>query len=205
MKNVVTAMLCAAACASAAHADIVYTLPPQPISITVAQLDEQIYSAPIDLDNDGVPEFILRAGFPLWMELTIEPARPGAFLGTHLNTQDLPRLPAGAAVGPAEAYTWNGSLLFYNSGFVTGPFGEWEPNQSPAFFGVRFDIGGQAHLGWARAQVTETILNTVTISVLDYAYESVPGAPILTGAIPAPGAGIVLPLLALAGARRRRP
>ncbi len=199
MKYAVTTVLFAAWCVSGAHADIVYTLPQQPISVTVAQFEQR--SAPLDLDNDGVPEFILWADIPLWIDFTIQPARPGVFL-QHRNSQDLARLPAGVALGPPDACTWGGSLLFYNSGFVTAPFGEWEPGLPPAFFGVKFDIDGQSHFGWVRAQLTESI-GSVTISVFDYAYESVPGAPIVTGAIPSPGAAVLLALASLATRRRR--
>jgi len=111
-SNASAVVLAAALCALSAQADVVYTLPPQPISVTVAQFEER--SAPLDLDNDGVSEFILSADFPLWMDITIQPARPGAFL-QHRNSQDLARLPAGVALGPPDACTWGGSLLLYNS------------------------------------------------------------------------------------------
>ena len=88
-------------------------------------------------------------------------------------------------------------------GFTTGPFGEWEPGLPPAFFGVRFDIGGESHFGWVRAQLSDSI-DSVTISIFDYAYESVPGAPIVSGAVPAPGATAVLWLMAMQTLRRRR-
>lgn len=202
MKPTLPACVLAALCAQTANAAIIYTLPPQPISVTVAQFEQR--SAPLDLDNDGVPEFILWADIPLWIDFTIQPARPGVFL-QHRNSQDLARLPAGVALGPPDACTWGGSLLFFNSGFVTAPFGEWEPGLPPAFFGVKFDIGGQSHFGWVRAQLTESI-GSVTISVFDYAYESVPNAPITTGAIPAPGAAVLMGISAMAAAlRRRRP
>jgi len=48
---------------------------------------------------------------------------------------------------------------------------------SPRFLGLRFDIAGAIHYGWARLSIP----NAGEFTLKDYAYNSVPGEPILAG------------------------
>lgn len=48
------------------------------------------------------------------------------------------------------------------------------------FVGIRFDISGQTHYGWARVEVAP---NGQSMTIKDYAYESTPGLPIAAGNI----------------------
>ncbi len=69
--------------------------------------------------------------------------------------------------------------------------------------GFRFTLDGGTHYGWFRLSLSDTYGGQPR-SIVDWAYESVAGAAIDAGAIPAPGAVALLGLAGLAGSRRRR-
>lgn len=174
--------------AGPARGHIVYTLPPVPITATSVTPESEA-SAPLDINNDGVPEFTIHAyqftGLP-WSGYGtyIRSDRQGAFFQWE---EWFPPLPEGRAIGPPDDYNFSGRLPFSEWFGIAGD-GEWEYNASPAFFGFRFEDGGASFFGWARAQITSTQSpRTFAVTVFDYAYESVAGAPILAGQVPSPG------------------
>jgi hypothetical protein len=67
---------------------------------------------------------------------------------------------------------------FYSTKSV-GLWGKGNPIAG-AFLGLKFMIGGEVHYGWARINVKANSL-TITATLMGYAYETVPGRPILTG------------------------
>ena len=69
--------------------------------------------------------------------------------------------------------------------------------------GFRFTLDGGTHYGWFRLSLSDSYAGQPR-SIVDWAYESVAGAAIDAGAIPAPGAVALLGLAGLAGSRRRR-
>jgi hypothetical protein len=120
-------------------------------------------------------------------------------------------LSAGSLVGPSTGLTTVGQQL-----------GDWSWTREPeppydtfysvsmnlpegdSFWGLRFhDAAGTDHYGWLRfhGHATSTDLS---ISVVDYAYETDAGVPITVGAIPAPSALTVMATLGLMSARRSR-
>ncbi len=191
------------ATSSTAVGSIIYTQPPTPI---VARGD--LFGPPaqviLDVDNDGVAEFTLRAAFeqgpPYVVFMTsAETARPGVF---YMGFGALDPFPAGTHIGPPRAFIFGG-LAYFLAWFGSDGEGGWPPQYSPAFMAFAFDREGAQHFGWARVEVME-YPQSISVSVLDYAYESVPGIAITAGAIPAPGAAALVGLASLAGLRRRR-
>ena len=62
------------------------------------------------------------------------------------------------------------------------PNGDWGlAPPATGFVGVQFLIGGQIHYGWVRLRVQSGPGGTMNLFLLDYAYNSVPGEPILAG------------------------
>jgi hypothetical protein len=53
------------------------------------------------------------------------------------------------------------------------------PGQGDRYIGVRFDIAGQPHYGWARVDVASDVSS---FTIKDYAYNATPNAPISAGA-----------------------
>ncbi|GAB4254368.1 MAG: hypothetical protein Kow0079_10590 [Vicingaceae bacterium] len=74
---------------------------------------------------------------------------------------------SGANVVSGLASYWVGS----------GSYGYWG-GQSMKFLGLKFDIGGNTHYGWARVSVAS---QATGFTIHDYAYESTPNTEIIAG------------------------
>ncbi len=66
-----------------------------------------------------------------------------------------------------------GGLSYYES----EPMGLW-PGEGEHYIGVRFKIGENIHYGWIRLSVPD---DCQSFTVMDYAYEDVPGKSIKAG------------------------
>lgn len=149
-------------------------------------------SVELDLNNDGIPDFKLFDFYsqpirvPLgyrYDDLEIEGLTKGnAVCDARSNGQSfVAALPARVQVGPdcglvAASAT---QLVAYSAGSystaaVKGPWAA-RPN---AYVGVKFLIHGMTHYGWVRISVGENINN---VTVVGYAYETVPNKTISTG------------------------
>ena len=92
----------------------------------------------------------------------------------------------------------DGSSLFGSGGATTNL-----TLNGTSIVGFRFTLDGGTHYGWFRLSLSDSYASQPR-SIVDWAYESVAGAAIDAGAIPAPGAVALLGLAGLAGSRRRR-
>lgn len=206
-RSTIAAHFAAGLAASAAHAEIIYTLPPQPVTAAIQSPDTHA-SAPIDINNDGVPEFSLRASHQSspppfsFRGTSVLPEHPGSAVRIAPDEGFLP-LPTGTLISAADYFLSEELEFWWEVGLGGG--GAWE-NSDPAFIGFVFRIDGQSHYGWARAQLLFNDPPSPTafgVSVLDYAYQTEPGVPILAGQVPAPGAAALLGLGAIALRRKR--
>jgi hypothetical protein len=171
-------------------------------------------NVPIDLDQDGTADFLLRA---TPSQFDIYGLGPNRVLAFPNNPPDLTRravpLSEGDLVSPslqpqyiwAESYgdpnTSFSSGIVFNAGFETiiGTF-----VNRRGYVGLEFLSGGNIHYGWIQLDC-ETFYNNGGY-VLDYAYELRPGASIFAGAVPEPStcALVGLGFLALLIQRRRK-
>lgn len=95
-------------------------------------------------------------------------------------------LAAGDKIGPsanfrsggilAKAYGLLSSGKVYKSGFSSGRFGG-----ATNFLGLKFDINGQPHFGWAQLGVTQSG-GTITAKLLGDAYETCANTAVIAGA-----------------------
>jgi hypothetical protein len=103
-------------------------------------------------------------------------------------------LPAGTSIGPGSPFVGpNGGSNGY-FGFLSGP----------GLAGFKFVTASSMHYGWVRLATSPT-----NFTVVDWAFESVPNAPILAGATAATPEPSTMALLALGAAgvtalRRRK-
>ena len=70
-------------------------------------------------------------------------------------------------------------IVFSSGGLSTNVFGPW-PNVKDHYLGLKFQIRGKTHYGWARLSVA---VNKTTINgtLTGYAYETAPNKPIIAG------------------------
>ena len=169
---------------------------------------------PIDLDQDGVGDFVFRA---TPSQFDIYGLGSNRVLAYPNNPPDLSRsaapLTAGDAITPSlqAQYIWAESIItgssasplgvLLNGGFETigGPF-----VRRRGYVGLEFQIGGNLHYGWIQLDCEYFYHNGGY--VLDYAYELRPGTTILAGAVPEPSAWALFSvgLLLIGTVRKRR-
>jgi MYXO-CTERM domain-containing protein len=203
-KHIVAAAAVAAGVAASANAAIVYS-------------GVVNFACAIDIDGTYINVETGQltngpgAGVPGW---DVNPYRSSSGSGMNFfSPTGGGMVSAAAGVGPAlnlAAGTLIGSTSNFSSSTATIAFGsaagQWQYGTNN-IVGFRFvSSAGTTHYGWMRflmgAQPASG--NLVTRTVVDFAYESVAGASIQAGAVPAPGALALLGVAGLAGARRRR-
>ena len=72
------------------------------------------------------------------------------------------------------------------------------------YLGLKFQIKGKTHYGWARLNV-EVSKTTITATLTGYAYETIPNKPILAGKTSRPEAARVEASSAALGIRAPQP
>jgi len=176
-----------------AQADIIYT--PGPVTVNPSQ------TIPINFNplGDATTDFSIStgsAGIPSFISIN------GA-VNTRFTTGLAP-LNLGDAITLANTTVGGGNLMKSH----TGPTYDYPwggvANGSSRFLGVRFDIAGQGHLGWAEISLQK---DTPSATVLGYAYETVEGQSIIAGATTPEPSSIALFAAGAAGIlalRRRR-
>lgn len=165
----------AATCAIPAHAEVVYT-----------PIDRPLHSNYfLDLNNDGINDFRFTSYDISGLgEVQIFATHGNRMVAAATHTcgarSDTPApapLPAGALIGPAKPFEANATCMaFYN---YSGGNGPWL-NVKDHYVGFAFFINGREHFGWARISVNKFLFNN-TARIEGYAYETVPGKPIIAG------------------------
>ncbi len=100
----------------------------------------------------------------------------GQFLGSDLKP--------GARIGPRSAFKkGTAALVVARSNVYTSNktmvYGPWA-NVKDRYLGLKFQIKGKTHFGWARLNV-KVSKTTITATLTGYAYETVPNKPIIAG------------------------
>jgi len=104
----------------------------------------------------------------------------------------------GTVIGAGAAFAYG------NGGSESTGATAFNLSSTQNLVGFRFvnEAGGGVHYGWMRMEIGAT-LGGQPRAIVEWAYESVAGATITAGTIPAPGAVALLGLAGLAGRRRR--
>lgn len=170
-----------------ANAKIVYTPAHQRIT-TGAEVF-------LDLNHDGIRDF-------RFLNYT---SATGAVLLVYAATSAVPRiyqvngivgavsaasaLRGGRRIGPGKHFIDSGIM----GGFANrrGYFGQWADSGKSTdhhYLGLQFVINNQIHYGWARlnVRVYSNPKPTVFAVITGYAYETIPGKTIITGATKGP-------------------
>jgi len=175
----------------AAEAKIIYT--PAHVSILGPR---GLYA--LDLNHDGIVDFNItnttnyntdQAFWNLFAKGPTGNAVVGTFVyrGFPANARAIIQ---GSQIGPAEKFFQGDAKLasFYFGGGGDSAHGNWV-NVTNRYLGVKFQIGGQTHYGWARLTV-KVVNNPINIfaTLTGYAYETVPNTPIAAGKTSGPNA-----------------
>jgi hypothetical protein len=133
----------------------------------------------LDINHDGITDFTLNNRY----FTSTEGIHYGEFLATVIRgnfTEGARGLPfalrSGVRVDPP--WTYRGVCMVCPKGHAEQ--GHWI-NAKNRYLGLKFQINGQYHYGWARLSV-ETNGQFITAATLTgYAYETIPNKPIITG------------------------
>jgi hypothetical protein len=174
---------------NSSDAKIVYT--PAHIKIPLSNT----HTVPLDLNHDGKPDFFFanhstfsRYGdygrFVLQISASSSPNRVWG-KGGSLSIRFASALPGGRVVRAEKSYFQSGkvaqmaSVLGYS--FQSHTQGQF-PYARGRYLGMQFVIEGKIHYGWARLNVPSiSQQHGITAVVTGYAYETIPGKPIITG------------------------
>jgi len=154
------------------------------VYMNIADVGPHNQTFSLDLDGGGTHDFFIRhAGSTNYNGiLDILPENGGnAILGAANGGKYFPfALNNGDSINSSNAY-WNSNYQYQTLNRFRCMYGSGDSywcDVTDRFLGLRFDIGGNTHYGWARLDVD---LSTLNWMIKDYAYESTPGAGITAG------------------------
>jgi hypothetical protein len=189
----------ALALAQPAEAKIVYT--PAHVKLLAGK------PFPLDLNHDGIVDFYLEHVYRTEsssganslvachgiFSFTNEPFCSGGLVNPlnairvveSRNKSWGAALPYGAILQRGDAFVEKQPISLGEVVPVTNPrwYGPWingGKGRKNRYLGMRFQINGRFHYGWARMTVTTTS-NTFTPTLTGYAYETIPGKGIVAG------------------------
>jgi len=196
------------ALAVASEAEVVYTETHQ-----VIHTGAPLY---IDLNHDGINDFLLRTNFYVGTSGTdiglsaegyhnannvVAGRRYSSSGGYFFSAASA--LPAGARIGPKGNFSLDFPFMaeehFKRVGDQYSDLGAWAGEGNGVrdrYLGLKFVINGEVHYGWARLSVTlahQRQMGDVSGTLTGYAYETVPDKPIIAGEIDGPETTSVQP------------
>jgi hypothetical protein len=164
------------ALAQPANGEIVYT----PADVVISATTLPMYS--LDVNGDGITDFFLTARSRQSIdqsggtsEIVAKPALSNGVVGYLGNAS---ALAVGRPIGSGRKFA--GLFMASLFTFIGTEFrfrGKWA-NVVNRYLGLKFQIGGQTHYGWARLTVGGTRL---TATLTGYAYETNANTPIIAG------------------------
>lgn len=151
----------------------------------------------IDLNDDGMPDFNI--GLNLRSSFTYQDGHyhvAKLAVGGDMSASVIPSNGSAAALAPGavigqgrkfiNVHSKRGQMLkawqfSSSSGIrVSSGKGNWKNAQS-RFLGLKFQINGETHYGWARLSVNYPGFFQLRVTLLGYAYESNPDMAIVAG------------------------
>jgi hypothetical protein len=137
----------------------------------------------LDLNHDGVNDFLIvnfysttSADLAVW----VAPEQVGNEISSN-GAGYAAAIPAGVSVGSNGKFHPAQSLNMANDDFPVGNCqGPWKKARN-RYLGLKFEIDGQIHFGWARLSVDCFTPAAAHVLLTGYAYETEANTPIETG------------------------
>jgi hypothetical protein len=135
----------------------------------------------LDLNNDGIPDFAFGTfgEFCCSTNEAIGPIHFNEIMGRYWASA----LPSGATVGLDDEFQGQRAVMvgaFVNRTSGTTNYNGGFHDVQNLYLGLAFHLDGQVHFGWARVSNSGSGFGVTTLT--EYAYETVPGKAIVTGA-----------------------
>jgi hypothetical protein len=169
------------ALAQPSAAEVVYT----PAHLTVPRGG----ALALDLNNDGITDFTIQSFNsscgrpPLQCRIQILYVSPNEQNGVWVtNNENALALTVGEKVGSGDTFATGYARMIHCNINTSSEYlsGQWFGVRN-LYLGLSFSIAGQTHYGWARMSVSDGGECGAVARLTGYAYETVPGRPILTG------------------------
>ena len=155
-----------------------------------------------DMDNGGTTDFRLEVTGTTEKSQLV-PSNPNAGVALTANS-NADKLSAGETIGSTTPFSNPGeNKTLFDEG--TPANYDWSVG-ARGYLGLRFDLDGSTHYGWAEISINPLAGNSFDHTLYGYAYESTADTSILAGAVPEPSTAMLL-VAGAAGAatiRRRR-
>lgn len=150
---------------------------------------ETITSFQLDLNHDGITDFLLQA--TSWFSMATN------IFGVYVSPVDRQNevwrefryataLPAGVNI--AAGFPRGGRVMIHNTNTINnsstkfhGPWANSGKGVRNHYLGLKFAIKGKTHFGWARFNVVPGHFGFMTCTLTGYAYETTPNKPIVAG------------------------
>ena len=141
---------------------------------------------PLDLNHDGVPDFVLSnrhrtTNTLYWGYLSALPIKRNGVEGISTRSGfGAYALKRGAIVGPKRPFVIQkmAEVRIEDSTFYY--YGKWV-NVTNRYLGLKFNIAGKTHYGWARLSTVFDSKARMTATLTGYAYETNPNKSIVAG------------------------
>jgi len=149
----------------------------------------------IDLDHDGTPDFgflnTWYVGEKTDRTLKVLQSQPANEIWMTKACNTFPvaaALPRGKRIGSKADFQHNNFGAVMALATPTGSCGVWLGKSNfQAYLGLKFTIKGKIHFGWGRVKVnTDPQQRPFLATLTGYAYETIPGKPIIAGATSGP-------------------
>jgi hypothetical protein len=137
----------------------------------------------LDLDHDGTHDFLIAnfySSTSAALDVWVSPEQPGNEIFSN-GASYAAALPAGVAIGPKGRFHPAQSDGMANDDFPAGHCqGPWKEARNK-YLGLKFEIDGEIHFGWARLSVTCFTRAGAHVLLTGYAYETVANTSIVAG------------------------
>jgi|SRR5579872_1341164 len=137
----------------------------------------------IELNHDGLTDLLIReipCEHSVFSCNSLQAApQSGGGVKRGLSHEGAAAMALGSMIGPRDPFDAGPGVMLNVSGIYY--YGSWAGFDITRFVGIRFQINGETHYGWARLTVRFGTYSYVDALLTGYAYDTIPDKPIVAG------------------------